>query len=286
MTQSQDPFRFSSPPRALPLTIRFSNWFNGATQLALFWTLFSTPFFWLFTPLKTITGLTIGHGAEVQGRITSVEETGASEGETSVYAIHYSFFAEGDRFEGTAYSTGSAPSENSNVTVYYDESNPKRSKIEGYRRSTFGWGASFVVIFPLVGVIGLWFAIKWGARRNRLLAYGLVADGKLVNTEGTNTTINDKQVMALTFSYKAKDGLPRQAVIKTTETKWLTDDDVEPILYDPDHPDRALGLDELSPYPDFDEAGRMRGSFKRAAVRSILPALTIAANYWFIQRFF
>lgn len=286
MTSGQDPFRFSSVPRWLPVSIRLANWFNAATQVALAWTLFSTPFFWLFTPMKTITGLTIGSDTEVRGRITRVEETGASENDASVYAVYYAYFAEGERFEGVAYSTGSAPSAESTVTVYYDEDNPKRSKVDGLRRSMFGWGAIFVVIFPAVGVIGLWFTIKWGVQRNRLLSHGLLADGKLEKTEATNTTINDRQVMALTFSYQAKDGIPRHAVIKTADTKWLTDDEVEQILYDPDHPDRALGLDELDPFPDFDEAGRMRGSLKRAVVRSILPALTLAANLFFIQRLF
>ncbi len=286
MNENQDPFRFSPAPRSLPVSTRLSNWFNVATQVALAWTLFSTPFFWLFTPLKTVAALTIRGGVEVQGRITSVEETGASENDSSVYAVHYAYFAEDGRHEGVGYTTGSAPSPESRVTVYYDEGNPKRAKADGLRPSMFGLGALFVLIFPAVGVIGLWFCIKWGSRRNRLLSHGEVADGKLVKTEGTNTTINDRQVMALTFSYKAKDGLPRHAVIKTTDTKWLTDDTFEQILYDPDHPDRALGLDELSPFPEFDESGRMRGNLKRAALRSILPFLTIAANVYFIQRLF
>lgn len=266
--------------------MRLSNWFNAATQIALVWTLVSTPFFWIFTPLKTISALTIGSDMEVRGRITSVEETGASENDSSVYAVHYIYFAEGERFEGVGYTTGSSPSPESPVTVYYDEDNPKRSKADGLRASMFGLGALFVLLFPAIGLLGLWFTIRWGRQRNRLMIHGIVADGKLEKTEGTGTFINEEQVMALTFRFDTRKGLPGRAVIKTTETKWLTDDDVEPILYDPENPENALGLDELDPYPEFDEGGRMRGTFKRAAIRSILPALTILANYFFIQRFF
>ncbi len=263
--------------------MRFSNWFNGASQVALFWTLFSTPFFWLFTPLADLSGLTIGD-AETRGRITQIEETGASENERSVYAIHYSYVVDAERFEGKAYATGSLPSPDTLVTVYYDEGSPERSKLDGYRRSTFGWAAGFVIIFPAVGVVGLWFALRWGAKRNRLLMRGLVANGTLEKDEPTGATINDKPVRALTFGFQAQDGRKYSAIIKTSETKWLTDEDVEQILYDPEAPDKALALDELDPFPDFDEAGRLRGNLKRAAIRAILPAAALLANWFFVQR--
>lgn len=284
MSNVNDPFRLSQAPRPLPLTMRLSNWFNVATQVALVWTLFSTPFFWLFCGNADLSGLTMRDAAATNGKVSEVRETGASENESTIYEIHYRYSVDGERYSGISYVTGSAPSPDAVVTVLYDEDDPGRSKIEGLRRKMFGPAVLFVTIFPAIGVIGLWFTVKWGHGRNRLLSHGLVADGKLVSQQPTGTTINERPLMALTFRYTARDGKPYNAVVKTVETKWLTDDEVEPILYDPDVPEKALGLDELDPPPDFDESGRMRGSVKRAALRSILPAITLLLNVWFFQR--
>jgi hypothetical protein len=283
MAEHDDPFRFSPPPRHVPVSIRFLNLFNAASQIALVWILFSTPFFWLFSARADLSGLTFRGSAATNGTVTDVIETGASENEMDVYSVHYSYSVMGERYSGNSYVTGSPPSSGDVVTVRFNDDKPQRSKIEGMRKSMFGPSALVVVIFPAIGVIGLWFTLKWGQRRNRLLANGLVADGKLEKKEPTGTMINDEPVMALTFGFTAKDGGRHTAVIKTSETKWLTDDDVEQILYDPAAPDQALALDQLDPFPDFDEGGRMMGNLKGAAIRSIVPAATLLANLYFIK---
>jgi hypothetical protein len=285
MSPHPSSFDFPQPPRFIPLSTRLSNLFNGATQIALAWTLFSTPFFWLFGAQADLSGITFLLATATNGTVTEVFETSASEGDASIYKVYYRYSVLGEDFQGVSYTTGSAPSTGSTVTILYNDTVPSRSKIEGMRRSMFGAAALMVIIFPAVGLIGLWFTVKWGARRNRLLAHGLLADGKLVKSEPTGTTVNDQPMMALTFRYTASDGRKHHAVIKTLDTRFLTDDEIEQILYDPDDPDKALGLDELDPFPDFDEAGRMRGNVTQAVKRSILPAVTVLANLLFTMKF-
>jgi hypothetical protein len=284
MSPHSSALTFPQPPRSIPLSTRLSNLFNAASQIALAWTLFSTPFFWLFGAQADLSGITFLMATATNGTVTETVETSASEGDASIYKVYYRYSVLGEDFQGVSHITGGAPSAGSTVTVLYNETVPSRSKIEGMRRNMFGPGALMVLIFPAVGLIGLWFTVKWGVARNRLLAHGLLADGTLEKSEPTGTTVNDQPMMALTFSYTATDGRKHHAVIKTLDTRFLSDDETEQILYDPDNPDEALGLDDLDPFPDFDEGGRMRGDVKRAAIRSILPAVTILLNLVLAQK--
>ena len=224
-----------------------------------------------------------GEHEYTEGRVTESIETGASENDSSVYAVHYEYFANGERLNGISYSTGSAPDAGAMVTVEYDVEKPTKSVIDGLRRKMWGWGAIFVVIFPLIGLIGVRITLKMGAKKNRLLKHGLLAEGRLLDVEQTNMTVNDEPVMACVFTFTALDGREYETKIKTTDTKWLTDDDVEELLYDPDEPERALALDTLSPFPDFDESGQMTGRPLGALLRSLLPAITLAANWMLFQ---
>ncbi len=272
---------FGSAPRRVPLSLQIVNFFNGFSQIG--WALFGFGmiFFWVFTLNADFSFLTFrGPHETVDGTVTRVENTHASENDTPVHAHHYEYSVAGTRHSGTSYITGDSLAAGETVTVEYDEDNPSRSRIEGMRRALFGPGVMFVSLFPFVGLALMIPATITGLKRNRLLREGLIADGKLIAKRETNVRINRRPVYELRFEFTARDGRRYQAKARTTDTERLQDEAQEPLLYDPNDPTRAYVLDETPSRPEFEPNGDLRGNTTAAVLVMILPALVIVLHGW------
>jgi hypothetical protein len=271
------------PPRAVPLCTWLTVLFGGVLQQIGWGVLgFGMIFFYIFGLEADVSGLWMGmmDSSRATGVVTSIEGTNASENDAPVFAVHYRFVAaNGTQIESTAYSTGYFPDEGQRVTVEYLRANPEMARVEGMRRTTFGPAAMMIVIFPLIGV-GLTFFGMWeGFRASRLLGIGRLAFGKLTSTAGTNTTINNRQVMAMTLSFRAQDGAEYEVTSKTSEPEKLDDQAEELILYDPDDPTRGAALDALPGKLQIDQAGTIRLGRPAACLTTlILPGLTILGH--------
>lgn len=275
--------QFAPPPRRVPISLQLANVFNGVSQFGWIFFGFGMIFFWVFVGHADFSVITFrGDIVETTGKVVRVEETGASENEETVMANHYEYSVAGQRLSGTSYTTGSAAAAGEDVTVEFVEGNPLRSRIAGMRRAQFGPWISFVAIFPLVGLIILYFAMKSGWRRARLLRNGLLATGKLIGKEATNMTVNDRRVYELTFEFRARDGRRCEAKARTSDTSRLEDDHAEPLLYDPEDPSKAYLLDEVPGRPEIDGTGELVGKPARAAFALALPALVIAGHILYL----
>ncbi len=282
-TRMHSPLHFAPPPRPVPLSLRILNFFNGAAQVGWIVFGFGMIFFYAFGTNADLSFATFRDAAgRAAGRITRVEQTGASENGNTVEAAHYEYSVAGRGFSGKSYATAGSPAEGEDVTVEYDEDDPARSRIAGMRRGVFGPWAMIVAVFPLVGVVILWFATRSGMNRNHLLRDGVLTTGKLVGTEGTNVYINKRRVWALTFEFTDRLGQHRQAIARTTDTERLRDEAAEPLLYDPDDPQRAYLLDEAPARPQFEGNGEMTGRPAAAVFALLLPALVIGLNALFL----
>lgn len=272
--------RLAPAPRPVPLSLRLSNIFNAGAQLGFFLLLFSTPFFWMFAGNADLSFVTFrGATATAIATVTHVDDTAASESRQRIYANHYSFFADGKPFEGVSYSSGNSLAPLSKATVEYLDSNPQRSRLEGMRRGMFPPAVLFVLIFPFIGLVIVYFSLKAGMKSNRLFAYGVPAYGRLKDKRPTNTRINNRPVWELVFDYRARDGQTYEASTRTSMIERLTDDREEPMLYDPDAPSQAVFLDEMGRTPLLDETGALRG--KGGAIFAlILPSLVTFINLW------
>jgi hypothetical protein len=127
-----------------------------------------------------------------------------------------------------------------------------------------------VVLFPLVGLVLALRGIPRGLRRIRLLRSGRPALGRLVDRRATNVTINDEPVIALTFEFTTEDGATARVVERTHRPQLLEDDEEEPLLYDPQWPERAALLDHLPGAPRVDGRGRLH---VKLGPRTFLPLL-------------
>ena len=273
----------SSPPRRVPLSLQVVNFFNGFSQIGWLLFGFGMIFFWVFTLNADFSFATFrGPHETVSGRVTSVENTNASENDVQVQANHYEYAVAGNLMTGTSYSTGASATPGDTVTIEYDEDDPARSRIEGMRRAIFGPAVAFVNIFPFVGLVLLIPATITGMKRNRLLREGLVANGKLISKSPTNMTVNRRPVMELRFEFTARDGRRYEAKARTTDTDRLEDEATEPLLYDPSDPERAYLMDEAPARPEIEPNGDLRGNAAAAIRKLILPAIVIAAHGWIL----
>jgi len=215
------------------------------------------------------------------GTVVSVDYTNASENDAPVYRINYSFVAaSGRKVEARAYATGYAPDPGQRLAVTYLRSQPDVARVDGMRRTTFGPLAAIAGIFPLIGAVMVAFGLREGWKANRLLGTGRLAFAKVTTVEPTNTTINNRPVMAVTLTFRAQDGASYEVTSKTNAPERLTDQTEELVLFDPDDPTYGAALDSLPGSPTVDTAGALRlGSSPLACLAAlVLPGVTLLGN--------
>lgn len=282
------PTRLQAPPRPVPVSLRIINFFNGATQFGWIFLGFGLVGFCLFGLQSDLSIFTFRNATgRVAGRVTSTEETGASENDQRVHASRYEYSVAGNMFDGTAYSSGFAPKPGEPVTVEYVETDPDRSRVAGMRRAHFGfWAAPISSIFPLIGLIIVIAATQAGMRRNRLLRDGMLASGVLKKKRPTSMIVNRRTVWELTFEFTDRHGQRHETTVRTSNPSDLADEATEPLLYDPDDPSRVYLLDDAPARPRFDIDGALEGRSFAAIASLIIPLLIIGsfalyyANRW------
>ena len=237
--------------RNIPVSAIFKIWFSDVlTIIGLFFFAFGAVFVLIFFPFQSIfSESATGKDPAVEGKISLVRGTDASVNEEQVYKYIYTYSApDGGDYEGVGYATGEVFDEGDDVVVYYRQSNPQISMVEGLRKSEFGGGVGMIVlIFPAIGLLMLFFGTRKTIRSIGVLRVGELAKGKLVNKEATNTSINEQTVYKMTFEFTAKDGKVYRALAKTHKTYNLEDDEEEQLFYDPYNPENAVLLDILPP---------------------------------------
>lgn len=273
--------RLVPPPRSVPTDVRLQALFGGPLSVAG-WVVLAllSPFAWLFAGnADVLSPLVFRSGAEsVEGRVTSIRETGASEGERAVYEVGYAFRVPGgpDR-AGSSFVTGSHPAVGDAVRVEYLALAPEWSRIAGARLTIFGPAAIVSLVFPGIGAILATLGLRAGRRRLRLLSEGQLATAAFVRQAPTNVTINGRPLQELTFEYKGADGAVHTFVQRTTDSGALTDERREPLLYLPDAPERATLVDALPRAVAVDERGEIV-SAGGAALALLAPLLALAVN--------
>jgi hypothetical protein len=237
--------------RNIPVSAIFKIWISDVLNIiGVFFFVFGAVFVLIFFPFQSIFSESATEkDPAVEGKISMVQGTNASINEEQVYKYTYTYNVyDGADYEGVGYATGELFDEGDDVVVYYRQRNPQISMVEGLRKSEFGGGIGIVVlIFPLIGLVMLFFGTRKTIRSIGVLKVGELAKGKLVNKEATNTSINEQKVYKMTFEFTAKDGKVYRAIAKTHKTYNLEDDEEEQLFYDPHNPENAVLLDILPP---------------------------------------
>jgi hypothetical protein len=240
---------FYSGNRKIPIGIQIKIWFgNVLTILGLAFFIMGLPFTFAFISFSTLFGPSFNEkDPTAKALVLDVNSTNSSINDVTVYKYNYQFQTDdGKTYNGQGFSTGKVFNTSDLIVVNYKSENPELSKAVELRSSEFGGGIGFfVLIFPLIGLIMLFFSIRKAIKQISILKIGELAEGKLLFKTPTNTKINNQTVYALTFEFKATDGQVYQAVTKTHLYQRLEDEQLEKLVYDPDKPSNAVLLDAL-----------------------------------------
>jgi hypothetical protein len=268
--------------RHVPFGARLSPFLGVLTQAGSGLLLFSMLFVWVFFPFADLGAplLALAGSVTTTATVLAVEGTGASEGGSNVTRVRYEMLLPGERVhEGVGFVTGSAPEAGSTLQVSYPRGLPGLARAQGLRRSTFGLGASMVIVFPVVAVALLAAGIVPGLRAGRVMGSGKLALGRLVSKSPTNTRVNDRTVYRMTFAFEDEAGARHECVVRTSLTGRLEDEGEELVLYDPRDPSRNCPVDAIPGGVVMDSEGRIIPKGPVAVgVRLLLPAATVGIH--------
>lgn len=272
-----------APPRPVALGARVAVLFGGSlSQIGWLLLGFGMLFFWIFVwNSELFSGIAFIGGTQVaEGQIQRVETTGASENDTQVLALTYTFRADDGRaYRAVGYITGGDWHSGAGVRVEYLSRDPSVSRAQGLRRKLFGTGGAWAGVFPLIGLVMVLVSLKGGLRANWLLGNGCLAYGKLVGAVPTGTTINSRPLVAVTLEFHTSGGIVRRTVSKTTQPETLEDEPAEMLLYDRGNPSDAVTIDSLPGLPDVLPDNRIVLRAPEAVWRTIiLPTLTVVGH--------
>ena len=271
--------QYTHPPRRVPISLRVVNFFNAGAQIGWGVFGFGMIFFWAFTWNADYSFLTfLGSHSKVLGRVTAVEDTGASENKRRIYAHHYEYSVAGVDYKGTSWTKEQELEPGTLADIEYDEGNPAHSRIVGMRRGQFSPAVLFVVIFPAIGLALLIVFTRIGMKQNDLLRDGVFTTGVLKSRRPTNMTVNKRPVFELLFEFTARDGRKCEASARTTDPSRLEDEAREPLLYDPENPSKAYVLDEAPARPKVEMNGDLVGRPGVAIASLILPGIVTTAH--------
>lgn len=295
-------FTRPGPWRHVPIMLRLHALFGSfSSQFGWLFFGFGMIFAWVFAGNADLSMFTFRPESvfTVQGKVTSVKSTSASENDSAIFEVSYSYdIQKGDEsaaeasilhVTGTSYAVNNVPEEGSEVEVEYLASNPYKSRIKGLRQGMFSPAVLLVLIFPLVGIGFIISGLRHGLKANRLFSCGYLAYGRLINRSSTNVTVNDRPVISLTFMFTDCQGIERTANARTHMTEMLEDAE-EPLLYDPANPDKAVLLDDLPGEPRIDDNGHFFSAHPKSALLSLIaPTVSIIVHgcysliYFFIM---
>ena len=258
---------------------------------------FGMIFFWVFAGLVNFDDAFrfSGELRTTTGQVIEVLDTSASENDTRVQKIKFSFVHPEKKVLPPAetvagedehlivaecYQTGTSLKSGQQVKVEFPADNPEKARIGGTRRGVFQvWVLLLVAIFPFVGLVFMVFGIRRGLAIWRLLNYSCLTYGVLINKEPTNTRINHQTVMKLTFSFETERGRSANVVARTHEYQHLVDEAEEPLLYNPFNPEESCLLDDIPGRPRLDEYGSLVSKDDEGLIKTLfVPAVALLIN--------
>ena len=275
------------PPRSIGLYTKATVLFGGFLQ-QFGWIFFcmGSLFAWIFIPMSDVKfWFEFGKKWETAlGKIVAAEATNSAVNDEIVYQYLHSFELNGQRYTGKSFTVGQDFQGGEEVNIEYDAKNPSDSYVKGAKRAEFPAFVLFVLIFPLVGLGFIVFAIRQNWKTVKLLEIGEFTRGAMCSKEATNTTvkINNNVYPVYKFSFEFEAGGKQYAAICKTYQAWLVEDEErEIILFDKYNPDFNVVFDAAGNMPEITEQGMLASPGVGKVVYLILPLIGIAMNVFF-----
>jgi len=232
---------------------------SGSIKRAIF---FSAPLAWMgvmFTVFGCIFLVLFGSACDfqspfvfssddprVEGRLIARKATRSSTNKQRIHEYVYHYQVDSGNYEGRSFGLDDGTTAGSAVTVQYLARHPATSHLEGMGLAPFGMEVALLVaIFPGIGLMMLYFALRRYRKYSYLVQNGVLTTGKVHRKKPTSARINGRTVYRVFFQYQSRDGVLREACLMTNEPDKLGDGEQELLVYDPQRPDEAVLLDAM-----------------------------------------
>ncbi len=218
--------------------------------------------------------------AAVEGEVVACEPTNMRHDDRQVHRVTFSYLADGERREGSAYTTSlrDLPEVGARLPVEYAIGDPETARVPGLQTAPFPAWTAFVLVFPLVGAVLLAVGIRGARRRLHLLRNGRAAWGILTDRQPTSTRINGARVYLLTFRFVDAAGAERTVRERSHLAEHFDASVARPVLHDPDAGIGCL-VDAIPGRPRFVEGRWQPIGMARLAAVIVLPIVTVVALY-------
>jgi len=178
------------------------------------------------------------------GEVIKVEGTNSYSNDVQIFEYFYRYTVQGKIYENSSFATGK--SNFANLKIQYLKESPEISRISGMNSGNFPvWILLFLSVFPIIGILMIFFGIKKRLVYLRILQVGKVTFGIYKRRETTGSSVNEQAVYRLFFDFIADDGKTYQAHGETHNTYKLEDEQFEPLVFNPQNPSEAIMIDGL-----------------------------------------
>ncbi len=275
--------KLAAPPRQGPGKLKLRLYFGGGlAQIGWFVCAISSIVIWVIVPSVDFGALTeSGPYERVEGQVLHSEPTSISVNNQRIMAVDFVVETAGHSHLGTSYVRGNPPADGARVPVEIPHGRLDRARVEGMSlQPTPAWVLLVLLPLPLAALVLLLVRGRHARLEVRLLTIGRVDSGRLVHRETTRLRVNNRPVHKLSFDFEDAEGRAQRVVVRTTNTDRLTDDALEPLVYDRAHPRHAALLDSLPGAPRIDEGGRLAYDASPWGMLTALgpPALVLLVN--------
>jgi hypothetical protein len=266
-----DSLVLAAPPRAVPLSLQLRVRLGGVLP-TIGWALlaFGLIFSWAFVANSELmtAGAFDAPLNKTEGRVLAAEATSIEVNGSRVVAVDFEFSVGDTPYRGTSWTRGRHPSEGDTVQVEYVRGKPALSRIPGMSTAPMPAAVGFVLILPLVGLVLVGLGAFSAGKRVHLLRHGKLATGRLVDSQPTNTKINNRRVMRMTFEFVDDQKQVRQAVARSHRTELFQDATL--LLYEAGS-DKAVPWQTLPGKPTTDANGELQS----IGLGGLLPVLIL-----------
>ncbi len=231
-------------PRARELIFRYQG-----TQKALLWmgTLFvlmgsgfTTVFCWGVPADLAIAATTEPHAARI---LDAHVDRSVSSNHRHPTVIRFAYTVNGTRYEAQSHAWDrgviAAAQPGETLPVEVSGLNPQWARIAGSTRAPFGYGAGFVLVFPLIGLLMAGWAIRSNRREIRAFTRGTPVKARRTYAgPDTTTRINGRNPVVVRWEFRVDETIYSGSIgsMSLLALEDLAKQEEPVVLYDPDDP--------------------------------------------------
>jgi hypothetical protein len=124
--------------------------------------------------------------------------------------IRFAYSVDGRRYEGESSTLDGAligrAQPDASIPIQVSSMNPQWARVAGSTRATFGYGALFVLLFPMLGLVLAFFAVRSNRREIRAFVHGEPARARVVFFGADRSVqINGRNPIRLNWEFRVAE---------------------------------------------------------------------------------